>query len=120
MVMWSRWLDWRQGLKTSKQLSLLHPHSLDSSQGHPIDIWTDMAAISRTFASQLVNRSYVNAPASAGALKKAFSISSSSRDEESQAPTSHYASTKNRSSAGPLNRSFVNGKEHLRNFLNAY
>jgi len=67
-----------------------------------------MAAISRTFASQLVNRSYVNAPASAGALKKAFSISSSSRDEESQAPTSHYASTKNRSSAGPLNRSFVN------------
>jgi ubiquinol-cytochrome c reductase iron-sulfur subunit len=67
-----------------------------------------MAAISRTFASQLVNRSYVNVPASAGALKKAFSISSSSRDEETQAPT--LASTKNRSSAGPLNRSFVNGK----------
>lgn len=71
-----------------------------------------MAAISRTFASQLVNRSYVNVPASAGALKKAFSISSSSRDEESQAPAAHYASTKDRSSAGPLNRSFVNGKKH--------
>ncbi|KAG2186639.1 hypothetical protein INT44_002863 [Umbelopsis vinacea] len=65
-----------------------------------------MAAISRTFASQLVNRSYVNVPASAGALKKAFSISSSSRDEETQAPT--LASTKSRSSAGPLNRSLVN------------
>jgi ubiquinol-cytochrome c reductase iron-sulfur subunit len=73
-----------------------------------------MAAISRTFASSLVNRSYVNVPASAGALKKVFSISSSSHDEESQAPASHYgASSKNRSAGGVLTRSFVNGKKHL-------
>ena len=74
-----------------------------------------MAAISRTFASQLVNRSYVNVPASAGALKKAFSMASSSRDEENQAPAN--VASKNRSSAGPLNRSFVNGKGLIENLV---
>ncbi|KAJ2963714.1 hypothetical protein NQZ79_g1209 [Umbelopsis isabellina] len=68
-----------------------------------------MAAISRTFASSLVNRSYVNVPASAGALKKVFSISSSSQDEESQAPAAQYnGSSKDRTAGGLLNRSFVN------------
>ena len=73
-----------------------------------------MASLSRTFASAVSNRSFVNVPASAPALKKVLSVSTgsvSSHDDDHHAKPVFGSSIKQRSTGGLVNSSAVNGKD---------
>ncbi|KAI7899104.1 cytochrome b-c1 complex subunit Rieske [Cokeromyces recurvatus] len=70
-----------------------------------------MASLSRSFASAIANRSYTNVPASATALKRVFSLSSSKEDEQQEVHNSQplfSTPIKHRSAGGLVNRSTVN------------
>lgn len=62
-----------------------------------------MASLARTFASTLSKRTYTAAPIAAPAMKRFFSVGINNKDEEQ----------KERSAGGLLNRSNVNGMNHL-------
>ncbi|KAG0170246.1 hypothetical protein DFQ28_002199 [Apophysomyces sp. BC1034] len=72
-----------------------------------------MASLARTFASTLAQRSYTTVPASAPALKKVFSMSSSRNSEEEKQQTSPM--TAQYSASGLINRSSVNMTQVRRN-----
>ncbi|EIE89125.1 hypothetical protein G6F46_000574 [Rhizopus delemar] len=70
-----------------------------------------MASLSRSFASAIVNRTYVNVPASSNAVKRIFHASSSSEEEHHESHNSQpllSTSTKQRSVGGLVNKSNVN------------
>jgi hypothetical protein len=81
---------------------------------------TQMASLSRSFASAIVNRTYVNVPASSNAVKRIFHASSSSEEEHHESHNSQpllSTSTKQRSVGGLVNKSNVNGKQKKKNSL---
>ncbi|CEG67492.1 Putative Cytochrome b-c1 complex subunit Rieske, mitochondrial [Rhizopus microsporus] len=81
-------------------LSILHLPTLFS-----------MASLSRSFASAIVNRSYVNAPATSNAVKRIFHVTSNTEEEHHEAHSSQpllATSTKQRSTGGLVNKSNVN------------
>ncbi|KAI9277827.1 cytochrome b-c1 complex subunit Rieske [Sporodiniella umbellata] len=65
-----------------------------------------MASLSRSFASSLVNRSYVNAPASSSAVKRVFHAFSTSEEEQHESHSQN--AIKQRSAGGLINRTAVN------------
>ncbi|RCI07187.1 ubiquinol--cytochrome-c reductase catalytic subunit rip1 [Rhizopus stolonifer] len=70
-----------------------------------------MASLSRSFASSIVNRSYVNAPASSSAVKRVFHAFSSSEEEHKESHSSQplfTSATKQRSAGGLVNKTTVN------------
>lgn len=73
---------------------------------------SSMASLSRSFASSIVNRSYVNAPASSSAVKRVFHAFSSSEEEHKESHSSQplfTSATKQRSAGGLVNKTTVNG-----------
>lgn len=70
-----------------------------------------MASLSRSFA--VASRSYVNAPASAPALKKILNVSAGSVTDHHDQPGKPLvgSSIKQRSAGGLINQSAVNGKD---------
>lgn len=78
-----------------------------------------MATLSRSLVSAVANRTYVNVPASAPALKKVLSVSagsvSDSHHDEHHGKPLFGSSIKQRSAGGLVNRTSVNGNRCRKN-----